>query len=193
MLPEGANWLLFYQHYDAGSSKDNTGHDNPKLASFHLRLDALAPRLSYVWPGVRVFGANLETRIVVPIVSANLDMSAVRPAPLPPLDKGGNKTGPADMTFAPVILGWHSGAFHQMAGVEFHLKTGAWMSMIPSISVATTTRSRPATLSRGSRHPVSISAPSSGMASTRVTKPPSISRVTKPPSSSVPATTSRRG
>jgi hypothetical protein len=63
MLPEGANWLLFYQHYDAGSAKDNSGHDNPKLANFHLRLDALAPRLSYVWPGVRVFGANVETRV----------------------------------------------------------------------------------------------------------------------------------
>ena len=126
MLPEGANWLLFYQHYDAGSSRDNAGHDNPKLASFHLQLDALAPRLSYVWPGVKILGANLETRVVVPIVSANLDMSAARPAPLPPLDKGGNKTGLADMTLAPVLLGWHSGSFHQIAGIEFHLKTGAY-------------------------------------------------------------------
>ena len=126
MLPEGANWLLFYQHYDAGSVKDNSGHDNPKLAHFHLRLNALAPRLSYVWPGVRVFGANLETRVVVPIVSADLDSAVARPPPLLPLDKSGNKTGLADMTLAPVILGWHSGSFHQLAGVEFHLKTGAY-------------------------------------------------------------------
>ncbi|MDW3683724.1 SphA family protein [Cupriavidus ulmosensis] len=126
MMPEGANWLLFYQHYNATHFKDNGGHDNPKLAEFHLGSNALAPRLSYVWPGVRVFGANVETRVVQPILSVDLDMRVARPAPLPPLDRGGNKSGLADVSFSPVILGWHWPSFHHMFGLETHLKTGAY-------------------------------------------------------------------
>jgi hypothetical protein len=124
MLPEGANWLLFYQHYWAASFKDNAGNDNPKFANFALRADVVAPRLSYVWPGVQFLGANVETRIVQPISSVDLTLGIARPRPLLPLDHGGNDTGLADMSFSPVILGWHGITFHQTLGVETHLRTG---------------------------------------------------------------------
>jgi hypothetical protein len=40
MLPEGANWLLFYQHYDATHNKDPPGTTTPGWLTF-----ACAPTL----------------------------------------------------------------------------------------------------------------------------------------------------
>ncbi|WP_213959475.1 transporter [Variovorax sp. dw_954] len=126
MLPEGANWLLFYQHYAASHYKDNAGNDSAKFSDFHLRADVIAPRLSYVWPGVLFLGANVETRIVQPVSGVDLTLGIARRAPLPPLDKGGEKTGLADMSFSPIILGWHGTSFHQTLGIETHLRTGSY-------------------------------------------------------------------
>jgi hypothetical protein len=124
MLPEGANWLLFYQHYDAAHNKDAAGNDNAKLANFRLRANVVAPRLSYVWPDLRLFGATLETRVVQPLSVVDLNAGVARPPPLQPLDRGGHDTGLADMSFSPLILGWHGQSLHQTLGIETHLRTG---------------------------------------------------------------------
>jgi hypothetical protein len=126
MLPEGAHWLLFYQHYSAPHFKDNAGNNSPRFSDFHLQSDVLAPRLSYVWRDVHFLGANIETRIVQPIAAVDLTLGIARRAPLLPLDKGGQKTGLADMSFSPVILGWHGATFHQTLGIETHLRTGSY-------------------------------------------------------------------
>jgi hypothetical protein len=131
MLPEGLNTFLFYQHYTASQLKDNDGNDNSRVASFKIRADAVAVRLSFVWPGVKIFGANVETRLIQAYSMTELTLDLARPAPLSPLDKGGSRSGFADTLFVPFILGWHSQTYHQMAGVETQLPTGTYDANAP--------------------------------------------------------------
>jgi hypothetical protein len=126
MLPEGLHPFAYYAHYEASHSKDNSGNDNARLAYFGLRSDVVAGRLSYVWPGVRLFGATVETRVVQAVASVNLSLGIVRPPPAGPLDRSGSRTGLADTAFSPIILGWHSPTYHQTAGIDSHLKTGTY-------------------------------------------------------------------
>jgi hypothetical protein len=58
MLPEGFHTFLYYQHFGASHNKGNDGNDNRRLAYFKATSDALAMRISYVWPGVQWLGAN---------------------------------------------------------------------------------------------------------------------------------------
>jgi len=124
MLPEGLNLLLYYSHYQASTSKDNAGNDNSRFAYYNIRSDAVSMRASYVWPGVRWLGANVETRAALPVISLDLSLGIARPAPLAPLDKSGNKTAQGDMSFIPIILGWHGEKLHQLAGIETYLPVG---------------------------------------------------------------------
>ena len=126
MLPEGLHPFVYYAHYEASHFKDDSGHDNPRLANFGLRSDAVALRLSYVWLGMRLLGANVETRVVQAVASVDLTMAVARPPPAGPLDRSGSRTGLADMVFVPVILGWHGERVHQTAGIDTHLKTGTY-------------------------------------------------------------------
>lgn len=120
MLPEGSNALLYYQHYSADRVKDNNGQDNARVAHFKSQADVLALRYSYVWPGLKLAGANVETRAVLSLPSLELDMRLAKP----PVDRGGNASGIGDMTLAPLLLGWHGPTLHQMAGMEVILPTG---------------------------------------------------------------------
>jgi hypothetical protein len=126
MLPEGLHTFFFYQHYTASELKDNNGNDNSRVTSFKLRADALAVRISYVWPGVKIFGANVETRIIQAYSMTELTLELARPTPLSPLNKGGTGSGFADTLLVPFILGWHSQTYHQMAGVETQLAVGGY-------------------------------------------------------------------
>ena len=124
MLPEGTHFLLYYQHYAADQAKDNAGDNNRRFAYFQTRADVLALRLSHVWPGVRFAGANLETRLALPLPQVDVDLGIARPAGLGPLDRSGSASGVGDLTVAPVLLGWHGLTLHQMAGLEIILPTG---------------------------------------------------------------------
>jgi len=124
MLPEGLNLLLYYSHYQASTSKDIAGNDNAKFAYFKIRSDTVSLRASYVWPGVHWLGANVETRAALPVTSLNLSLGIARPAPLTPLDKSGDKTAQGDLSFIPIILGWHGETFHQLTGLEAYLPVG---------------------------------------------------------------------
>jgi hypothetical protein len=124
MLPEGLNLLLYYSHYQASTSKDNAGNDNSKFAYYKIRSDTVSLRASYVWPGVQWLGANVETRAALPLTSLNLSLGIARRSPLTPLDKSGDKTAQGDMSFIPIILGWHGEKFHQLTGIETYLPVG---------------------------------------------------------------------
>lgn len=126
MLPEGANFLLYYQHYAADRVRDNSGGDNARFAYFRTQADVLALRLSYVWPGLRLAGAKVETRVVLPIPALDVTLGIARPAPLGTLDRSGTASGIGDATLAPVLLGWHGPTVHQMAGFELIVPTGAY-------------------------------------------------------------------
>lgn len=126
MLPEGAHGFLYLQHYSASKNKNNNGDNNPQLADFDLKADIFAARLSYVWPGARLFGATIETRLVQPFASVDATVAVARPAPLIPLDRGGNATGVGDLSFSPIILGWHSPTYHHTVGLDTFLRTGSY-------------------------------------------------------------------
>ncbi len=130
MLPEGANLLVYYQHYAADHAKGDDGGDNRRFAYFRTRADVLALRLSYVWPGARLAGATLETRVVLPIPSLDLNLGIDR-SPLAPLDRSGTASGPGDITLAPLLLGWHGDSVHQMAGLEVIVPTGSYDATSP--------------------------------------------------------------
>jgi hypothetical protein len=126
MLPEGLHTFIYYSHYSASHMKDNNGDDNRQLAKFKIEANIAALRFSYIWPGVHVFGANVETRVVQSVAAIDLDMAVARRAPLGPLDRSGSRTGLADTSFSPFILGWHSPSYHQTVGLDSHLKLGAY-------------------------------------------------------------------
>lgn len=126
MMPEGLTSLLYYTHYNASDVKGNDGKNNPNIARYHVKSDTVSLRLSYVWPGVKWLGANVETRAALALPTIDLTLDVARPAPLGPLDKGGTTTDLGDLSFAPVLLGWHGKTLHQIAGVETFLPTGAY-------------------------------------------------------------------
>lgn len=128
MLPDGLTAFLYYQHYDANELKDNNGNNNSKLAYFRLVADVGAVRLTYVWPGIELFGANIETRVVQPFASVDLSRDINRPGHSP-LDAGGNSVGLGDTAFAPIILGWHVGSYHQTFGLDTFLADGSYNAM----------------------------------------------------------------
>ncbi len=131
MLPEGLHAFLYYSHYGASHSKNDAGEDNPRLAYYKIEGNSIAARLSYVWPGVRLLGANVETRAALPLPTLDLSLGVARPAPLGPLDRSGSKTGFGDLQFAPLLLGWHDGALHQTAGVETFVPIGKFDKSAP--------------------------------------------------------------
>lgn len=126
MLPEGLTSLLYYTHYDASHVKGNNGDDNANIARYRIKSDTVSLRLSYVWPGVKWLGANVETRAALAVPTIDLTLDVARPAPLAPLDKGGTTTDLGDLSFAPILLGWHGKTLHQTAGIETFLPTGAY-------------------------------------------------------------------
>jgi len=126
LLPDGPHLFVNYSNYTANHSKNNSGLDNPALAAYKLRVNTIGMRFRYAWPGVTVWGARMETRVTQALPTTDLTLDVRRPAPLPPLDRGGSRTGLGDIAIAPLVLGWHSTTFHQVAGVEFYLKTGSY-------------------------------------------------------------------
>lgn len=47
------------------------------------------------------------------------------------MDRSGSKTGMADLNFSPLLLGWHTGSLHQIAGFELTLPTGRFDADAP--------------------------------------------------------------
>lgn len=124
MLPEGSHLLVYYQNYTASRARDNDGRANRRFADFGMHADVVALRLSHVWRGIQLAGASLESRVVLPLPSLDLDLAIARPEPLAAIDRSGATRGPGDLTVAPLLLGWHGERLHQMTGVEMILPTG---------------------------------------------------------------------
>lgn len=123
MPPEGLRVTTFLAYYDANHTLDSTGSDRAGLSNFNLSVTALTPRLQYVWPGVRWWGANVETRIGVSLfVDANVRFDAQ--TPVGKIHREGSSTGMGDALIGPALLGWHSERFHQTFGPEFFIPTG---------------------------------------------------------------------
>ena len=126
MPPEGFHMYGYYQHYETSRNLDNSGEANQRFSEYKIRSDVVSARFSYVWPGVRVFGATIESRGVLAVPTIELDLGVARPRPLAPLDRGGSTTGLSDPQLAPVLFGWHTDTIHQTAGIETFVPLGTY-------------------------------------------------------------------
>jgi len=121
--PPGLRLTTFLARYDTNHTLDSTGNDRQGLLNFDVYANAVTFRFQYVWNGIDLWGAKIETRAGF---SAYVDAGVgfnVR-TPRGPLHRDGSASGIGDALFAPVILGWHGKRFHQMVGPEFFLPTG---------------------------------------------------------------------
>lgn len=113
--PPGLYGMVFASSYSANKVVDNHGN-TVTPPGFHVRANAIAPRLVWVTPQ-EVLGASLGFHAIVPLV--NLDVSVA-----PGLSQ--TKTGLGDITFGPV-LGWHhSEKLHSVLALDFYAPTGSY-------------------------------------------------------------------
>ena len=123
MPPPGLRITTFVGYYEADHTLDSSGNDRAGLSNFNVRATALTPRFQYVWPGVELWGANIETRLGLSLlVDAHVRFDVQTPGGR--IHREGASTGLGDALIGPALLGWHSERFHQTAGLEFFLPTG---------------------------------------------------------------------
>src|SRR5881628_186312 len=123
MPPPGLRLTTFVAYYDADHTLDSSGNDRAGISNFNVHASAVTPRLQYVWRGVELWGANIETRLgFSAYVDAHVSFDVQTPGGK--IHREGSSTGIGDMLIGPALLGWHSERFHQIAGVEFFLPTG---------------------------------------------------------------------
>jgi hypothetical protein len=124
MPPPGLRLTTFLGYYQADKTLDGSGNPRPNISNFDLDAGALTLRFQYVWPE-ELWGANIETRIgLSAYVDAQVSFDLQTPVGL--RHRQGSANGLGDMLFAPALLGWHGGRFHQIAGLEFFLPTGSY-------------------------------------------------------------------
>lgn len=123
MAPPGLRLLTFVTRYEADETKNSAGDPRPGVSHFDLTVNALAFRLQYVWDGAKLWGADVETRIgIAPYAHGELGFDVSTPAGT--AHRSGSAEGFGDLLLAPVLLGWHGSAYHQIAGLQFFLPTG---------------------------------------------------------------------
>ena len=122
MPPPGLQLTNFLAFYTAGHTLDSSGNDRAGLSNFDLFVTAETLRFRYVWPGVKLFGADVETRVGFNAVT-DVDVSFNVQTPFGRSHREDATTAVGDALLG-VILGWHGKRFHQMLGPEFFLPTG---------------------------------------------------------------------
>jgi len=121
--PPGLRLTTFLARYDTDHTLDSSGNDRAGLSNFDVYANAVTFRFQYVWKGVELWGANIETRLGISVY-VDADVRFDVRTPRGPLHRESSARGIGDALFAPVILGWHGERFHQMVGPEFFLPTG---------------------------------------------------------------------
>lgn len=124
MAPQGqTRMLLALGRYRSSHTLDGNGQPRANLSNFDLTVSAVTLRMQYVWPGVQLLGADVESRIGYAFLTeTHLAFDVGTPGG--PVHRDGSAHGPGDLLLAPVTLGWHHGRWHQMATVEFFVATG---------------------------------------------------------------------
>lgn len=125
MPPPGMRLTTFIANYEADKTLDGAGNRRPGISNFSLKVDALTFRFQYVWPGIEIWGANIETRIgATAYANASVQFDVQTPTGF--LRRQGKASGGGDALLGPALLGWHSEHFHQIAGLEMFLPTGSF-------------------------------------------------------------------
>ncbi len=123
MPPPGLRLTNFLARYESSDTLDSSGNNRAGLSHFDLAVNAETLRLQYVWPAVKLWGANIETRVGWNAI-LNADVSFDVQTPRGRIHRKDSTTDIGDALFAPALLGWHSKKFHQVFGPELFLPTG---------------------------------------------------------------------
>ena len=125
MPPPGLRLTTFASYYQAGKTLDGAGNERRGLSNFDLTAEALTLRVQYVWPGVELLGANVETRVGLTAYLKS-EVSFDVQTPVGPLRRKGSVESGGDMLLAPVLLGYRGETFHQTTGLQLFLPTGSF-------------------------------------------------------------------
>jgi hypothetical protein len=116
----------FLGEYDARSTLDGSGNPRPGLSNFRLKVSSFTSRFQYVWPDLKIFGADVESRIGFTwYADANVNFDVQTPGG--PRHREGSSSGwfPGAVV-GPAILGWHGETVHQMTGIEVYFPAIAY-------------------------------------------------------------------
>lgn len=82
---------------------------------------------TYVTPN-KIFGANYAVAIIWGAVANTFIKGKVEFANIISREREGDRTGVSDLTFVPIILGWHLGNFHILAFNNIYMPIGNYSS-----------------------------------------------------------------
>jgi hypothetical protein len=113
MPPPGTYFFNYFNYHHADKLKDDGGHTIPVNFSYDVIGNGF--RLLQV-TGRKFLGADIGMYIVVPVADVRVTY----------LGRSQSKSGLADMTVNPFMLGWHFTDWHFGAGVDVKAPTGAY-------------------------------------------------------------------
>jgi hypothetical protein len=113
MPPPGVYYMMYLDDYRADSLKDSNGNDVP--INFHLRADAIAPRIIWV-TDQKILGGQLAFHTIIPLVNLDIDVNG----------HDQSKTGIGDIVLGPG-LGYHlSDKLHEVFAMDINAPTGGY-------------------------------------------------------------------
>ena len=111
LLPPGTYFFNYFNYHYADRLKDNRGGNIPVDFSYEVTGNGL--RLFHVTKK-KVFGSHIGAYVVLPVAYIHATY----------LNRSQSKSGLADITVNPFILGWHFTDWHIGAGVDVKVPTG---------------------------------------------------------------------
>lgn len=122
MPPPGFYEILMPSYTHQYRINDANGNKNSALGKVDISVPVLTSRSFYVTP-YQIFGAQLATQLVVPVVGMDGSMSGS--SYVSPIDE--SNFGLGDVTFSPAILGWHiTPNWSVNTGLDINMPTGRY-------------------------------------------------------------------
>lgn len=117
-LPPPGDYFINYAGYYGGTLVNEHG-DKANLGGRNAKVDAWFDALRYVKVShTKVLGADWGWHVIVPLVHQSMDF--------PPLGGRSSTNRLGDITIDPLVLGWHFGPLHMIAGLDINLPTGSY-------------------------------------------------------------------
>ncbi len=115
--PAGFYYLNYLTHYSAHALKDADGDDLP--VDFDLNVTANVSRFVYMTQK-NILGGTYGVYLNLPLVNASATLDT------PEVSLSHTTSGLGDISFAPLLIGWHSKNYHSGLALEFTAPTGAY-------------------------------------------------------------------
>ncbi len=113
--PKGLYYLGYLQYYEADRFNDGKGNAG-MLPDFKVKVEAAVNRLVWV-SDKKILGADYAMHLIVPVVNVDARIAGAT----------GNRTGVSDVTFNPMILGWHfPNGVHVITGLDINIPVGSY-------------------------------------------------------------------